>query len=167
MRNRKVDWRGTIVRSTLIAVLSVPAVLPVLAPWLLARGQVLSAALIYVGFSPVCHQNPGRSFVWEGFPWAVCHRCTGIYLGLFLVSLLPIRVGQVPRLWILAPAAVMALEAALPLAGVWTGSPASRFLTGSGFGAALSLLLLAVVEQIRVDGCGARILHRSGEVGTS
>jgi len=57
------------------------------APLLATFGHLLPAALLYSSFSPVCHQDPGRSFELLGHQLAVCHRCSGIYFGLFLASL--------------------------------------------------------------------------------
>ena len=53
----------------------------VLAPWLAGRGSTGAARLVYAVFSPVCHQIPGRCFLFHGQPLAVCGRCLGIYAG--------------------------------------------------------------------------------------
>lgn len=39
-------------------------------------------------YSNVCHQNTYKSFTCNNIPLLVCARCSGIYLGAFLVSLL-------------------------------------------------------------------------------
>lgn len=39
------------------------------------------AVFIKIGFSPVCHQIPERSWIIMGYPMAVCSRCAGIYYG--------------------------------------------------------------------------------------
>jgi uncharacterized membrane protein len=41
-------------------------------------------------FSPVCHQNPDKSFVINNLQFLVCSRCFGIYLGLIIASILSI-----------------------------------------------------------------------------
>lgn len=38
-------------------------------------------------FSYICHQNPERSFVIDGFQFFLCARCTGIY-GFLLIILI-------------------------------------------------------------------------------
>src|SRR5512136_3015774 len=79
----------------------------IIAPWLASTGRGLGAAALYALFAPVCHQDPARSFAWCGHSWAVCHRCAGIYLGLFWAALVPFEVSfvlDVPgrrRLWVL------------------------------------------------------------------
>ncbi len=55
--------------------------LTVAAPLLAADGRLLGAALIHALFEPVCHQLEHRSFHVAGHPFAVCHRCFGLYLG--------------------------------------------------------------------------------------
>ena len=124
------------------------------APLLAANGHRLAAALLYSLFSPVCHQDPARSFALCSLPWAVCHRCAGIYAGLLLVSLLPFEIAFVTRdprarrLWVAGASAPMLLDALLPLAGVWTSNAVSRFVTGLLFGAMLSSLLAAAVTEL-------------------
>lgn len=52
------------------------------APILKSRMPMLSG-IIYLGFSPTCHQLPDRCFHILGSPMAVCARCFGAYLGFF------------------------------------------------------------------------------------
>jgi uncharacterized membrane protein len=58
-----------------------------LAPWLAARSPGISG-LIYALYSPFCHQLPLRSYFLAGYKLAVCSRCSGIYAGFFLSTLL-------------------------------------------------------------------------------
>ncbi len=118
------------------------------APFLSRHGHPLLGAMMYLLFSPVCHQMPQRSFILEGLPWAVCERCAGIYLGLFAGSLLPARwwAASLPadrrRLWALCAATPLTLDALLPYTGLWVNTVASRFSTGLLFGVMLMTLLL-------------------------
>ena len=124
------------------------------APFLSRHGHPVLGASIYFFFSPVCHQFPHRSFFLDGLPWAVCHRCAGIYLGLFAGSLLPARwcASSLPvelrRRWALAASAPLVLDALLPYAGLWTNTPASRFATGSLFGVMLMTLLIPGATEV-------------------
>jgi uncharacterized membrane protein len=62
------------------------ALTPLAAPFLAAT-HPLAALLLRDFFSHLCHQNPGRSFMLEGSPIAVCVRCLGIYTGVALATL--------------------------------------------------------------------------------
>jgi uncharacterized membrane protein len=115
------------------------------------------SALIYIVFAPVCHQHAERSFFLLGRALAVCHRCVGIYLGLFLGSIIPFdsRSLLAPpfkrRLWVLGATAPLFLDAALPYLGIWKNSAPSRVVSGFIFGIMLTWLLVPGVEEL-LDG---------------
>ena len=110
------------------------------------------------GFSLVCHQIPERSLAIGGVPIALCHRCTGILVGLAVglaVAPLLIRsasaagrrlLGGVPGrhraavllLLALIPASV---DWALGATGLWANTPTSRVLTGAIIGLVAGLLV--------------------------
>lgn len=96
-------------------------------------------------YSPVCHQDPARSFLLWEWPLSACHRCTGIYVAFTLTVLLfPLlrrhslfHSFSFRRLVIfLFP---LLLDYILDVAGVWKNSGASRSLTGLVAGAGLAL----------------------------
>ncbi len=124
------------------------------APALEVHGDRLAAAFLYALFSPVCHQNPSRSFAVSGHPWAVCHRCSGIYLGLFLASMIPLELGNVlssswrRSLWVLCGVTPLLLDVFLQFTGLWANTPLSRFLTGLLFGVTLSSLTIPAVAEL-------------------
>jgi uncharacterized membrane protein len=134
------------------------------APVLAARTKYPTlTAMLYLFFAPICHQIPERSFSLLGRTLTVCHRCAGVYLGLFLGSLLPLgnRLPASPharRIWVLGAAAPLLLDVALPSFGVWTNGSVSRFTTGLIFGAMLASLFLAGVAELtgRVTEKGQR-----------
>lgn len=64
------------------------AVLPILAPLLMASGQGSLARPMYTLFAPLCHQQDERSFHLFGEKAACCHRCLAVYAGLFGFGLL-------------------------------------------------------------------------------
>jgi uncharacterized membrane protein len=127
------------------------------APWLASHAYRGPAEFLYLFFSPVCHQMPQRSFALRGMPWAVCHRCAGIYIGLFAGSLLPLRwrasafPAERRRTWVLAASGPLLLDVVLPYAGLWSSTAASRFLTGFVFGVMLMTLLLPGTGEILRD----------------
>lgn len=121
-------------------------------------------------FAPLCHQIPERSFRLLGEPLAVCHRCTGIYFGLFAGALLwrsagglgesvllarSELAGRGARLVILCAAAPAAIDWGAGLAGLWESGAFVRAATGLWFGAGTGLL---VTDGLRT--LTARLLTR-------
>jgi uncharacterized membrane protein len=109
------------------------------------------ASAFYLLFSRICHQIPERSFSLFGFPLPVCHRCSGIYAGLFLGCFLVIRAvhdsPQVRRWLVLSSLCALGIDALAPLAGLWNSSAISRFSTGLFFGMMTSLLVVRGLEE--------------------
>jgi len=122
------------------------------APILAAQEYFAPSTFIYLVFSGVCHQIPERSFAFAGFPFAVCHRCSGIYLGFIAGSLIKnpfiYRSRGIRRSLILASIAPLVLDVSLPFAGIAESTPLSRFLTGLLFGTMLSSLFLHGVREL-------------------
>ena len=116
---------------------------------LLAQRQSSLAPLVYAFFDAVCHQDPARSFHLDGGPLAVCHRCTGLYLGFFL-GLATLPRWPRGRSWLLErPRRVIVF--ALPMlidVAVLANTPASRFSTGLIAAAPVAVLLWAAAEQL-------------------
>jgi uncharacterized membrane protein len=133
-------------RAMLAGTWGVVCALTLAAPILAAHSWHRAAALLYLSYASVCHQIPERSFSFCGYPLAVCHRCSGIYLGLFLGSLagnpdMP-RSPQTRRLRVLAAITPLLLDVLLPRIGLWVSTTPSRFLTGLILGTLISSLLL-------------------------
>ena len=59
---------------------------------LIVYGAAHPSGAIYAStrlvFRPGCHQLVERSFAWGDAPFAVCHRCFGVYAGLALGGLI-------------------------------------------------------------------------------
>jgi len=108
----------------------------------------------YFFFSPICHQESERCFVVAGTALAVCQRCTGIYLGLFLGSFFPghwLSLATEPerrRAWVAAATFPLILDACLPLLNLWESTPASRFISGIIFGTMASGLLVSAISGL-------------------
>jgi uncharacterized membrane protein len=110
------------------------------APLALAAGHGRLAATIYQAFSHVCHQLPERSFFVEGHPFAVCARCTGIYGGFAVATVLyplirSLRQTEAPaRKWLFIAAAPLAIDFAIEFFGIGHNTHASRLFTGALLG---------------------------------
>jgi uncharacterized membrane protein len=151
----RIPFRTSVAAHTVLAIVSGGlSLLIIAAPYLAARSHPAVATFVYLLFAPVCHQSTGRSFALDGYSWAVCHRCTGIYLGIFLASLLPPRLfaalqSSLPRrIWVVGATVPLVLDALLPIAGFWTNTPWSRFSSGLLFGTMLSTLLLPGIMEL-------------------
>lgn len=130
------------------------------APLLAATAHATAAALLYVLFAPLCHQVRDRSFLFLGFPLAVCARCTGIYLGVWLGTLgaackrahEPWRpMGSPSRLWLVIAAALMAADVATELAGLRPPLAGLRFATGFLVGISGSVWLVDSVRRLQEE----------------
>jgi uncharacterized membrane protein len=122
------------------------------APLLLSCSFPTAAFFTYLPFSFLCHQMPERSFTILHHPFAVCHRCTGIYLGLFLGTLPSnLFLGMQPRTrrtCILSAAAALALDAIIPFTGLWKGFWLCRFMTGLAFGVVAAPFAVIGLDEI-------------------
>ena len=108
----------------------------------------VAARAAHLAFAPFCHQRPERSFVFEGAAMCVCHRCFGIYVGIFLgavLALLGVRADVGRRaLWFGATApmvAHVALSSLWPPADLWPLRVATGLLFGAWGGLATALAL--------------------------
>ncbi len=136
------------------------------APYFAAHGQPWAAVLLYAAFAPFCHQLPGRSFAWLGHPWAVCHRCAGIYAGLAAGVLLPrallgrLLAVRARRAWALGAAVPLLFDSLLPAAGLWHNTAASRCASGALAGIMLGSVLVAGLAQLPAEMRRAGMLRR-------
>jgi uncharacterized membrane protein len=93
--------------------------------------------LIMNAYHPLCHQLASRSFAFNHIQFAVCHRCTGIYVGIFSANLLYLVLHPYHLIWWKYAKICLGL-AALPLVldwgldalGWWSNTPESRFVSG-------------------------------------
>ena len=120
-------------------------------------------------YGRVCHQIPGRSLLWDLAPWAVCIRCSAIYLA-FTVALagVPLIRGLdrwrplTPPLFAAWLVPVIA-DAVLDLSGLHAAGSVSRLVTGSFAGVGLAL----TITPLFMDALGQRraptLISSSGE----
>lgn len=110
----------------------------ILAPRLIEAGGFASkwGAATYLACGGLCHQDPGRSYYWDGVQFAVCHRCIGIYAGALLgLIIYPFtkyfREGSFPSLTMLVIfVAPVGIDLLLCTVGIWGGHPYIRTITG-------------------------------------
>ena len=106
------------------------------APLLANHKFTYSAGFIYYFFSKTCHQLPDRSFTLWGKQFAVCARCTGIYWGFLLGTIIfPFVRGLnhdfTPHRHLFFIALVpLTIDLSLTLFQIWQNTFFTRFVTG-------------------------------------
>jgi uncharacterized membrane protein len=145
-----VVWCGFIILGPLLASLHQPA-----------------ASVCYKFFSPICHQDPARSFFIFGRQFCVCIRCTAIYFG-FLASVLvaPLTLGrlriQARVLWCCATVPML-VDVVLDTAGVHASDTTLRIVTGAIFGIIgahiLTPLIIDAFSELFSSSSEYRITH--------
>jgi uncharacterized membrane protein len=140
------DSNSFLARAIWAGVLGILCAMILAAPILLSRACVHIASILYFAFSVFCHQIPDRSFFLLGHPLAVCHRCSGMYLGFFLGSFIHIpivhRSPLTRRICVLSACMPLLLDVLMTRCGIWHSTGLSRFTTGLLLGCLLSLLLV-------------------------
>ena len=138
------------------------------ASWMLAAGvtawvaSVLTApilpawpaAFVYGVSSLVCHQLPERSFYWGAVQFAVCARCTGIYVGAAMAAVGAAALGPAPlaalrphvRTLLVAGATPTTLTVLAEWSGMWTPAHAVRFAAGLPLGAAAMVAVALAIH---------------------
>ena len=111
------------------------------APLFQSTGHLAFASPIYKVFSYVCHQIPERSFHLAGHQFAVCSRCTGLYVGFAVATLVYplagslIRIDTPRRRWLILAAVPLLIDFSLTYFGLWSNTHLTRFVTGALLGA--------------------------------
>ncbi|RLI85976.1 MAG: DUF2085 domain-containing protein [Candidatus Altiarchaeales archaeon] len=132
----------------------------ILAPYLMSIHREFAANLIYFLFSPVCHQLPERSFFLFGYKLAVCARCTAIYFGFLITSLIyplfkRIDNKETPGKWLLILSLIpMGLDGGIQLVTSYESTNQIRAITGGIFGIILPLYIIPVYNTIIYEVVG-------------
>jgi uncharacterized membrane protein len=110
------------------------------APVAASGGHSTIARGIYGAFAALCHQIPERSYFIDGYQFAVCARCTGVYGGFTLMLLLYPLISSLkntvtpPRSWLILATIPLAIDVGLNVLGIWQNTHTSRLLTGALLG---------------------------------
>lgn len=120
----------------------------VLPPILTSINDVPSSG--YNFFSRICHQDASRSLFIFGHPLAVCARCSMIYFGFLIGSIIAgFRHPKYTnfRLWFVVIVFPMVLDIVLDLAGFHHTTMMTRIITGLIFGAGSGLLMTPLLVE--------------------
>ncbi|MFN2577829.1 MAG: DUF2085 domain-containing protein [Pyrinomonadaceae bacterium] len=129
----------------------------VAAPLAQQAGHPGFAAAIYKSFSYVCHQIPERSFHLHGEKFAVCSRCTGLYSGLAVATLIypvarALKDTLSPSLWWLVLGALpLAIDFSLGYFHIWANTHLTRFITGALLGSVAVFFILPGFIQMTLS----------------
>ena len=119
----------------------------VLPPWLEQPWR----QMIMTALDPYCHQIAERSPHINGIQLAVCHRCFGIYAGLFLGPWVMLATrrwdSNAVSLLLALSLTPMAVDWMLNVAGVLANTPVSRITTGASFGMVAGVLIVRGVAE--------------------
>ncbi|MBN2012415.1 DUF2085 domain-containing protein [candidate division KSB1 bacterium] len=139
----------------------------VAAPMLAHARHYFSSGFIYLFFSKVCHQLPDRCFLCDGHPFAVCARCTGIYVGFLLGALFyPLFASRMAgsRIIIIIFGVVLT-STLIDVVGNylrwWQNNAWTRAALGGGIGILLACIIIpGILSIIKVKG----ELEKNGEL---
>ncbi|MGH9928899.1 MAG: DUF2085 domain-containing protein [Pyrinomonadaceae bacterium] len=132
------------------------------APLAMDAGHPFWGITIYKAFSYVCHQNSERSFFIAGHQFAVCSRCTGLYAGFTVATVLypllrSLRRTEAPaRKWLFMAAAPLAIDFAVGYLGIWENTHSSRFATGALLGAVAVFYVMPGLMDLSLREWGDR-----------
>ena len=127
----------------------------VLPPILLSLGggwEVVGVAL-YQPFHRICHQLPDRSFQILGASFAVCIRCTAIYFGFLLGTLLYLPACSAgislsnKRAILISSVIPMLVDVMLDAFGLHASTAVTRVMTGSVFGIIVPLYVIPAAQE--------------------
>jgi uncharacterized membrane protein len=132
------------------------------APLTIKAGHPFWGLVIYRAFSYVCHQIPERSFFIAEHQFAVCTRCTGLYAGFTLATVVyplvrSLRQVEAPaRKWLFLAAAPLAIDFTGSFAGIWNNTHFSRLATGALLGAVAVFYVMPGLMDLSLREWGSK-----------
>ncbi len=124
------------------------------APYLKHNNHTDAAELLYIIFSETCHQKPERSFFMWGEKLGVCARCSGIYFGMLLATLvypiiMSINNTKTPhKKWLIVSLIPLGVDGVTQALGLRESVNLLRVATGLVFGFVLPFYLIPVFSDI-------------------
>jgi uncharacterized membrane protein len=124
------------------------------APIFEANGIKSFSQPTYRFFSYICHQINNRSLHYHEFPFAVCSRCFGVYLGFFIgLIVYPLfrkieETEPFPRIWLFLAMIPMGIDFSLGFFNIWENTHLSRVITGGILGFACAVFIVPALADI-------------------
>jgi uncharacterized membrane protein len=129
------------------------------APVFEANGIKSISQPVYRFFSYICHQINNRSFHYHELPFAVCSRCFGVYLGVFIGFIAYPFFRKIennepfPQIWLFLAMIPMAIDFSLGFFNIWENTHISRLITGGILGFACAIFMVPafadIVKQVK------------------
>jgi len=124
-------------------------ILGIISPIFLNKDQIDFYFLLKFFYSPVCHQNPTKSFACNGFQLMVCARCFGIYIGLLISNVL-IFTNFLPKIklnYLFLSSFPMIFDIILYQFELYSYNKIVSLITGIIFGTILFLFIFEVIRE--------------------
>lgn len=125
----------------------------IFSPCFIGKTNITLYQFIKFLYAPVCHQNASKSFSCNHLQLMVCARCTGIYFGALIVSLLnllPVSVS-VSKKFLIISAVPMIVDVILINLNVYQYNKVIAFVTGNIFGASVFLFIFEIVKDYFIE----------------
>jgi uncharacterized membrane protein len=118
------------------------------------------AGILYAFGSRICHQRPERSFHLFAVQLPVCARCTGIYAGAAIGSLLALSASIRERLFPFSPRTLLVagtvptlMTLIIEWSGAWVGANDARAAAGVLLGVSVAFVVGRAAATLHYGGC--------------
>ena len=143
-----------------------------LPPLLLSAGGGWAAvgAVLYQPFHRICHQLADRSFWICGAPLAVCMRCSAIYFGFLLGTVLYLPASSAGialsnrRALLICSVVPMVVDVMVDVLGVQASTAATRVMTGLFFGIVVPFYIIPAAQEAVQEYVAASRFFSSSDV---
>ena len=106
------------------------------------------STVLYRTLGAICHQLPTRCIWILGRPMGICSRDMGIYLGIFILSLVVLKQKRIPDKKLALLILPLMLDVSAKLVG-WHSNRPIAFLTGLGGGIGFMAIVIRIVAEIK------------------
>lgn len=121
----------------------------IIIPIFLETKQIDLYYFLKMFYSPVCHQNPDKSFIINNIQVLVCSRCFGIYLGLIIASILSIfKFSKKIKLkFLVISSLIIIFDIISYQLGIYSFNKIISMITGVIFGVVLFLFIFELIIE--------------------
>ena len=112
--------------------------------------SIVSSPVLNLFYHNVCHQEDQKLIIINGFPLLVCARCTGIYLGALIASvviLISLRNIKVSNILFKFALVILGADVIINNLFLTNYSKLTAFFTGLFFGAVCFFIAISIIEN--------------------